>query len=86
MEEAVNSLKVVCRLFYFLDEKQITKKGRNFMKERIIFSLKVANELVKRGFEVKDTQINIKYPEYKVFLFEESNEIRKALKEITQRG
>lgn len=50
-----------------------------------IFSLKVANALSKKGFEVKDVEINIYNPKFKVFLFEDTESFRKALSEITKK-
>lgn len=52
------------------------------MKKYVVFSLKIANELVKRGFEIVDTGINIDDPHYKVFYFEDTTDFRKAFKEI----
>lgn len=52
------------------------------MKKYVVFSLKIANELVKRGFEIVDTGINIDDPRYKVFYFEDTIDFRKAFKEI----
>lgn len=51
-------------------------------KTYIIFSLRYANELVKRGFEIVETGINIENPKYKVFYFEDTEDFRAALEEI----
>ena len=45
-----------------------------------IFSLKLANELVDKGFVLLGTGINIKFPKYKVFYFEDTPELREAIK------
>lgn len=51
-------------------------------KTYIIFSLRIANELVRRGFNIVETGINIENPKLKVFYFEDTEDFRKNLKEI----
>lgn len=57
------------------------------MKENnyCVYTLRVATALVDRGFEVKGTAIDFNNPKYKVFLFENTEELRKALWEITHK-
>lgn len=52
------------------------------MKKYVVFSLKYANELVKKGFQIVETGINIDDTRYKVFYFEDTEDFRKAFKEI----
>lgn len=50
--------------------------------KRVVYSLRVANELIKRGYKLLDSAINIKYPKYKVFYFEDSAELDRAIEQI----
>lgn len=50
-----------------------------------VYSLKMANELVARGFVVVNTSINLKYPKYQVFYFEDTRELREAMKQIANK-
>lgn len=43
-----------------------------------VFSIHVANKLSNMGFEVLGHEINLKMPTKKVFLFENTNELRQA--------
>ena len=52
------------------------------MKKCLVYTLRVANELVKRGYEIVDTGINIQKPQYKVFYFEDSEELRAEIAKI----
>ena len=47
-----------------------------------IFSASITTELFNRGFKCIDSQINTRYPQYKVFYFEETEELRAALEDI----
>jgi hypothetical protein len=51
-------------------------------KTYVVFSLRIANELVRRGFKIIETGINTENPKYKVFYFEDTEEFRAALNEI----
>ena len=55
------------------------------MKKYLCYSLKLAKELNSKGFEIVDTGINIKFPKYKVFFFEDTEELRKTIEEISAR-
>lgn len=52
------------------------------MRDYMIYSLRVANALVKRGFEITNTCVNINNPKLKVFYFEDTPELRTALAEL----
>lgn len=52
-------------------------------KDYAIFSLRIAHQLTKKGFEVKNTGINTSNPKYKVFYFENSDELREAVRQLT---
>lgn len=47
-----------------------------------IFSASMTTELFNRGFKCIDSQINTRYPQYKVFYFEDTEELRAAFNEI----
>lgn len=47
-----------------------------------IFTQKVANKLESRGFKVEKIVPNKRNPRYKVFYFEDTVELRNALREI----
>ncbi|MGL5458924.1 MAG: hypothetical protein ACRDBY_04865 [Cetobacterium sp.] len=49
-----------------------------------VFTLKLANELVKRNFEIKDWEINRNQPNLKVFLFEDTIKLRSEIIKIKQ--
>lgn len=49
-----------------------------------VFTLKLANELVKRNFEIKDWEINRNQPNLKVFLFEDTIKLRNEIIKIKQ--
>lgn len=51
-------------------------------KDCLVYTLRVANALVNRGFKIINTAINIDNPKYKVYYFEDSKAIREAIKEI----
>lgn len=48
-----------------------------------IFSKKVAYQLISQGFNLIDMEDNLKYKNLKVFIFQETDEFKKALTEIT---
>lgn len=50
-----------------------------------IFTLKLANMLVKRGFQIIDWEINTNRPNFKVFIFENSKELQDAISEINKK-
>lgn len=51
---------------------------------KIIYSQRIAKELIRRGFKVVDVQINIYKPELNCFLFEETEELNEAFGEIVR--
>ena len=51
-----------------------------------VFSKRIANELVKRGFKVVGSGINDQKPWLYVYFFEDTEEFQAALRELTQRG
>lgn len=65
-----------------------TKKVRGIkdtdMDMYVVKSLELMNWLCHRGFTVRKVLDNDKYPQYKVFLFEDSEEIRKAVGEYVR--
>ena len=54
------------------------------MKEYVIFTWKLANELHKRGFKALGTRLDYKDPTREVILFEDTPALRAAIRAITQ--
>ena len=52
------------------------------MKDYVVYSLKMANILARKGFKVKGSGINTKFPQYLVYYFEDTPELRAAIAEI----
>ena len=48
-----------------------------------IYTKRVAYELRKRGFKFIRTEVNKNFPQYLVYLFEDTPELHEALLEIT---
>lgn len=55
------------------------------MKEKIIYTKRIALELRRRGFELLKTDINENFPQYITYIFEETPELLQALSEITHK-
>lgn len=53
-------------------------KTKNF----VVYSLKLANSLIKKGFEIKGSGINIQNPKYTVYFFEDTEQLRAAVNEF----
>lgn len=53
------------------------------MREKIIYSRRVAIELRKRGFEILRTEPNPYKPQFDVYIMKDSDELNRALSEIT---
>ena len=53
------------------------------MKKFVVYSQRIATQLKQRGFYIIDTGINTKNPKYTVFYFEDTEELRKAVQELT---
>lgn len=53
------------------------------MKGYTVFSLRIAHELTKRGFNIIGTGINNKNPKCYCYHFEDSKELRAAVKELS---
>ena len=53
------------------------------MRGYTVFSLRLAHQLTKRGFEIIGTGINNRNPKYLCYHFEDSKELRAAIEEIT---
>ena len=43
------------------------------------YSAKLAGFLRKKGFKIVGTKVNLKKPQYDIFLFEETEELKKAV-------
>lgn len=58
------------------------------MKEKkpfYVFALRVANGLIEQGFELLGTSVDLKNPKFKVFLFEDTAELRDAVWELSRK-
>ena len=52
------------------------------MKYYTIFSLRIANILAKKGYQIYGSGVNAKNPKYSVFYFEDTPELRADLEKI----
>ena len=57
------------------------------MKEKdfIVYRLPIADQLVSEGYKLLRTGINVQNIKYKVFFFENTQELRARVKELTQK-
>lgn len=55
------------------------------MKHFIVYTWTLANKLYNRGFKPLGKELNIKDPTHYVILFEDTPELRQAVKELTQK-
>lgn len=57
------------------------------MKEKdfIIYRLAIAEQLVNEGYKLLRTGINLQNIKYKVFFFENTQELRERVRELTQK-
>lgn len=55
------------------------------MKEKIIYTRRIAYELRKLGFKILRTGVNEYHPELDTYIFEETPELIKALTCITRK-
>ena len=51
----------------------------------VIYTKRLARKLIEQGFECLGTEIDNKNPKYDVYLFEDTQEVRIAVKELTNR-
>lgn len=54
------------------------------MKYYCIFTRRVAEKLIQRGFTIKKISKNPRFPKLNIFLFEDTPEFQATLTEITQ--
>ena len=54
------------------------------MKQYTVFSLRIANVLVRQGFEIVGSGVNAKNPKLSVFYFEDTPAFREALESLTK--
>lgn len=45
------------------------------MDEIKVYSLKLANKLINKGYKLINTEINLKFPQFKIFVFEGSDDL-----------
>lgn len=55
------------------------------MKEKVIYTKRIALELRKRGFVLLRTGINENFPQYDTYIFEETPDLLRALSELTRK-
>ena len=51
-------------------------------KNFIVYSMRVANALIRKGFEMIGSRVNYKNPKYMVYLFEDTQELRNAVQSL----
>ena len=52
---------------------------------KVVFSKELANNLVNSGFKVLRTELNLKDPKFKVFVFEDSEGLQEAIDEFKKK-
>ena len=50
-----------------------------------VFTRRLAIKLRERGFQIVKTEVNSKKPEFDIYCFEDTEELRKAVDELTKR-
>lgn len=55
------------------------------MEYYVVYTRRMARELIKQGFNFIKTEIDNKNPRYDVYLFQDCEEIRKAVKILSNR-
>lgn len=50
-----------------------------------VFTRKLAIKLREQGFQIVNTVINSKKPQFDIYCFEDTPELRKAVEELTKR-
>lgn len=55
------------------------------MKYYIIYTWRLANKLYERGFKPIKKELNTKDPTHEVILFEDTPQLRAAVKELTKK-
>lgn len=55
------------------------------MKQFTVFSLRIANILAKKGYEILGSGVNAKNPKYSVFYFEDTPQLRAEIEELIKR-
>lgn len=50
-----------------------------------VFTRKLAVKLRERGFKIVETQINQKKPQFDIYCFEDTADLRQAVAELTKR-
>lgn len=56
------------------------------MKVFDCYSAKLAGYLRKHGFKIQGTRVNLRLPQYDVFLFEDTPELRKVVDEYCSKS
>ena len=57
------------------------RRRKNMKKDYVVYSLKVANILARKGFKIKKSSINTKFPKYMVYYLADTPELRAAIAE-----
>ena len=55
-------------------------------KEKVIFTIQLVNFLAKKGIIYKNRKPNLKRPEFDVFYYDDTPELRQAMEEYTNRN
>ena len=65
--------------------ESINKTGANQMETKTIFTRRMAYELRKNGFKIIRTEPDKKHPEFDNYIFEDSEELQKAMAQISNK-
>ena len=49
----------------------------------VVYSLRIANALARKGFQIVDSRVNYKNPQFMVYMFENNPELQETLKKLT---
>lgn len=48
-----------------------------------VYSLRIANALANKGFQILGSRVNYKNPKFMVYFFENTPELKKAIEQLT---
>lgn len=74
-------------MMYHITKRSIEKMKKEILENNyyVVRSLSMTNYLVRKGFDIKKVDDNEANPEFKVFLFADSQELRDAMSEYVAR-
>ena len=74
-------------MMYHITKRSVEKMRKEILENNyyVVRSLAMTNYLVRKGFDIKKVDDNKANPEFKVFLFADSQELRDAMSEYIER-